>query len=54
MLVEEAEVVVVEPEVELELEDVLLDEWEVVEEVLEVALRLAELIVPLVAEELLV
>lgn len=41
----------VEPEVEVEVEDVLLDEWEVV--VLEVALRLAELTVPLVAEELL-
>lgn len=51
MLVGEPEVVVVEPEVEVEVEDVLLDEWEVV--VLEVALRLAELTVPLVAEELL-
>lgn len=43
-----------EPEVEVEVEDVLLDEREVVGEVLEVALRLAELItVPLVPEELL-
>ena len=38
-----------EPEVELE-EDVLLEEWEVVEAVL-VDLRLAELTVPLVPEE---
>lgn len=41
---------VVEPELELELEDVLLDEWEEEEEVLE-DLRLAELTVPLVLEE---
>lgn len=49
VLVVEPELVVDEPEVELE-EDVLLEEWEVVEAVL-VDLRLAELTVPLVPEE---
>ena len=53
MLVVEPEVVVVEPEVVVdELADVLLEEWEVVEEVW-VDLRLAEVTVPLVWEEVL-
>ncbi len=49
MLDGEPELVVDEPEPEVE-EDVLLDDWEVEEEVL-VDLRLAELKVPLPAEE---
>ena len=53
MLVVEPEPVVVEPDVLVdEPEDVLLDEWEVVE-VAPVDLRLDEAMVPLVWEELL-
>lgn len=40
-----------EPEWEVEVEDVSLDEWEVEEVLVEADLRLAELTVPLVPEE---